>query len=53
MYEVELCRPVTTKGEVAPVAEYEPGELVTVYVEIDLPPVDDGAENATDAAPLL
>ena len=49
VYCVEDCKPVTTIGDTAPLAVYEPGDDVTVYV---LPREVPGV-NAIDADPLL
>ena len=43
------CKPVITRGDVDPVAVYEPGEDVTVY---DLPTTVPGV-NEIEADPLL
>jgi hypothetical protein len=42
-----LVKPVTTKGELDPEAVKPPGEDVTVYPVMELPPVEFGAVNAT------
>ena len=47
-----LERPVTTIGLVAPLAVKPSGLDVTVYEVMLVPPVDDGAVNATDACVL-
>ncbi len=45
-------RPVTTIGLAVPVAVLDPGLDVTVYFVITLPPLLEGAENATEALAL-
>ena len=47
VYDTFVVNPVTTKGEPAPVAVLFPGEDVTVYPVMTLPPVEVGALNAT------
>jgi hypothetical protein len=47
-----LVKPVTTKGELDPEAVKPPGEDVTVYPVMELPPVKFGAVNATLACAL-
>jgi hypothetical protein len=42
-----LVKPVITRGELAPVAVKLPGEEVTVYPVMALPPSEAGAVNAT------
>jgi hypothetical protein len=42
-----LVKPVITRGELAPVAVKPPGEEVTVYPVMALPPSEAGAVNAT------
>lgn len=42
-----MVNPVTTRGEFAPVAVKPPGEDVTLYPVMTLPPVEVGAVNAT------
>ena len=42
-----MVKPVTTRGEFAPVAVKPPGEDVTLYPVMTLPPVEVGAVNAT------
>jgi hypothetical protein len=46
-YEVPLVNPVTILGEVVPVLVKPPGEDVTVYPVITLPPLEAGATKAT------
>jgi hypothetical protein len=52
VYPVDDCKPVTTIGELVPLAVYEPGVDVTVKLA-GAPPVSVTGENATDADPLL
>jgi hypothetical protein len=47
VYAVPLVKPVTTRGELAPVAVKPPGEDVTVYPVMVLPPSDAGAVKVT------
>ena len=47
VYDSFVVNPVTTKGEPVPVAVLFPGEDVTVYPVMALPPVEVGAVNAT------
>jgi hypothetical protein len=47
-----LVKPVTTRGELGPVVEKFPGEDVTVYTVIALPPSEAGGLNATLACAL-
>lgn len=47
VYAVPFVNPVTTKGEDAPVVVLMPQFAYTVYVEMTLPPVQDGAVKAT------
>jgi hypothetical protein len=47
---VPLVKPATTIGEVVPVAVTPPGEDVTVYSVIALPPSDVGAVKDTVAS---
>ena len=44
-----VVKPVTTSGDEAPVVRRAPQFAYTVYVEMTLPPVQDGAVKATDA----
>lgn len=49
MYAVPFVKPVTTKGDDAPVARLVPVVVQNAeYVEITLPPVQDGAVKATE-----
>jgi hypothetical protein len=47
-----VAKPVTTRGELAPVVVLFPGEDVTVYSVMVLPPVEAGAINVTLACAL-
>jgi hypothetical protein len=47
VYDTFVVKPVTTRGEFAPVAVNPPGKDVTVYPVMELPPVEFGAVNAT------
>ena len=47
VYDTVVVKPVTTRGEFAPVAIKPPGEDVTLYPVMALPPVEFGAVNAT------
>ncbi len=47
-----MVKPVTTKGEFAPVAVKLPGEDVTVYPVMAPPPLEAGGVNATLAWPF-
>jgi hypothetical protein len=49
VYEVPFVSPVTTIGDVAPLAVKPPGVLVTVYPVIGEPPVLAGAVKDTEA----
>jgi hypothetical protein len=53
VYDEPVVKPVTVRGEEAPVVRSAPQFAYTVYVEMTLPPVQDGAVKATDAQPLL
>ena len=52
VYAVPFVRPVTTIGDVPPVAVNPPVLDVTVYEVIAEPPFEDGAENVIVASPL-
>jgi hypothetical protein len=47
VYAILVAKPVTTRGELAPVAVKPPGEDVTVYPVMALPPSEAGGINAT------
>jgi hypothetical protein len=47
VYDSVVVKPVTTRGELAPVVVLFPGEDVTVYSVMVLPPVEVGGLNAT------
>ena len=47
-----MVKPVTTRGELVPVVLKPPGEDVTVYLVIALPPSEAGGLNATLACAL-
>jgi hypothetical protein len=47
VYAILVAKPVTTRGELAPVAVIPPGEDVTVYPVMALPPLEEGALKAT------
>ncbi len=47
VYDTFVANPVTTKGELGPVAVKFPGEDLTVYPVMVLPPVEVGGLNAT------
>jgi hypothetical protein len=52
VYDTFVVKPVTTRGELAPVVVKFTGEDVTVYAVIVLPPVEAGAINVTLACAL-
>ena len=47
VYDTLVVKPVTTRGELVPVVVKPPGEDVTVYAVIVLPPSEAGALKAT------
>jgi hypothetical protein len=47
VYDTFVSKPVTTRGELGPVAVKFPGEDLTVYPVMVLPPVEVGGLNAT------
>ena len=53
VYEVPGVKPVIVIGEPGPVAVIPPGEEVTVYSVIFVPPLLEGAVNAMEADVLL
>jgi hypothetical protein len=52
VYDTLVAKPVTTRGELVPVVVKSPGEDVTVYAVIALPPSEVGGLNATLACAL-
>ena len=52
VYDASVAKPDTSRGELAPIAVKFPGEDVTVYPVMPLPPVEAGAVNATLACAL-
>ena len=52
VYDVPFVRPVTVIGDDEPEAVIDPGDDVTVYEVIALPPFEAGAVNDTVACPL-
>jgi hypothetical protein len=48
VYACPVVKPETTIGEEAPTLVFTPQQANAVYVEITLPPVQEGAVNTTD-----